>query len=124
MEWNIAAHTEDGYVEIITSGIADGDGSMKMAGALAETMRANRCKNALIDHRNVEFIIGDTKAFNNRPRAFREAGPNLGIKIAEIIRPEHLGHFEYLKTIFVQMGHTVSVFQDRDEALAWLLARG
>ncbi len=121
MEWNITAHDERGYVEVITSGVADGEGSLKMAAALAETMQAHRCKKALIDHRKVEFIIGDTKSFNNRPQAFREADPNMGIMIAEIIRREHVGHFEYLKTIFVQLGHTVSVFQDRDKALTWLL---
>ncbi len=122
MEWTTAAHDKEGFVEITTTGIADGEGSMKMAIALAEVMRTHRCNKALIDHRNVEFIIGDTKAYDTRPRAFRGAGPAVGIKIAEIIRPEHLGHFQYLKTIFEQMGHKVSVFQDRDEALAWLLA--
>ncbi len=122
MEWNTTAHVEDGYVEIVTTGVADGEGSMKMAIALAETMRAHRCNKALIDHRNVEFIIGDTKAFNARPQAFRGEGPAVGIKIAEIVRPEHTGHFKYLETVFERMGHTVSVFQDRETALAWLLA--
>jgi hypothetical protein len=122
MEWNIVEHVEDGYIEIITAGVADGEGSMKMAKALADSMRTHQVKKAIIDHRKVDYIIGNTTAFNDRPKAFDNAGPNLGIKIAEIIRPEHTGHFKYLETVFENLGHKVSVFRHKDEALTWLLA--
>ena len=122
MEWNILEHNDDGYVEIVTNGVADGEGSMKMAKALAEIMQAHRLTKALIDHRNVEYVIGNKAVFDERPKAFRGAAPDLGIKIAEIIRPEHRGHFQYLETIFTQLGHQVSIFQEKDPALAWLLA--
>ena len=95
---------------------------MKMAKALADAMRTHQMKKAIIDHRNVDYIIGNTAAFQDRPNAFSGAGPNLGIRIAEIIRPEHAGHFKYLETIFERMGHQVSVFRKKEEALTWLLA--
>ncbi len=122
MEWNIVEHNEDGYVEIVTQGVADGDGSMKMARALADAMRAHRINKAIIDHRNVDYIIGTSTAFNDRPKAFNEAGRTLEIKIAEIIRPEHRGHFKYLETLFANLGHKVAVFEEKDQAVAWLLA--
>ena len=60
MKWEIVVHDEDKYIEVITSGIADGDGSLNMAKAIAQTMRAHRINKALIDHRNVESVIGNT----------------------------------------------------------------
>jgi hypothetical protein len=121
MEWIVVVHEEEKYVELVTKGVADGEGSMKMAISLAESMRAQRINKAILDHRNIDYIIGSSTAFNDRPKAFNGAGPSLHVKIAEIIRPEHMGHFKYLETMFTHMGHNVCVFEDRDKALAWLL---
>jgi hypothetical protein len=49
-------------------------------------------------------------------------GAILKIKIAEIIRPEHVEHFKFFETVCRSRGYQLSVFQDKDEALAWLLA--
>jgi hypothetical protein len=59
MEWSIVLHDEDGYVEIITGGIADSDGSLNMAKAIAHKMRSHRITKALIDHRNIEAAVGN-----------------------------------------------------------------
>ena len=86
MNWKIILHDEDKYIEVITSGIADGDGSLNMAKAIAQTMRAHRITKALVDHRNVESVISDTMNIYHRPKVFRLIGAILGIKIAEIIK--------------------------------------
>ena len=122
MKWEIAVHDEDKYIEIITSGIADGDGSLNMARAIAQTMRAHRMTRTLIDHRNVESVIGNTVDVYHRPKILRIIGAILKIKIAEVIRPEHGEHFKFFETACRSMGYQLSVFQDKDEALAWLLA--
>ena len=117
MKWEIAVYDEDKYIEVITSGIADGDGSLKMAKAIAQTMRAHRITKALIDHRNVESVIGSTMDVYHRPKVFRLIGAILRIKIAE-----HAEHFKFFETVCRNLGYQLSVFQDKDEALAWLLA--
>jgi hypothetical protein len=122
MEWDIVFHDKEGYVEIITRGIADGDGTIDMAKALAQTMKNNRVTRALIDHRNVESVVGGTSGIYNRPKIFRFVGLTLGIKIAEIIRPEHAEHFKFFEAVCHDHGYRLSVFQDKDEALTWLLA--
>ena len=122
MKWKIVVHDEDKYIEVITSGIADGDGSLNMAKAIAQTMRAHRINKALIDHRNVESVISDTMNVYHRPKVFRLIGVIFGIKIAEIIKPEHVEHFKFFETVCRNLGYQLSVFQDKDEALAWLLA--
>ena len=122
MKWEIAVYDEDKYIEVITSGIADGDGSLKMAKAIAQTMRAHRITKALIDHRNVESVIGSTMDVYHRPKVFRLIGAILRIKIAEIVKLEHVEHFKFFERVCLNQGYQLSVFQDKDEALAWLLA--
>ncbi len=121
MEWNIVIHNEEKYVEIVTRGVVDGDSTIDMAKAIAQTMRSNRLIKALIDHRNVVNVIGGTSGTYSRPKIFRLIGLTLGIKIAEIIRPEHEGHFRFFESVCHNQGYRLSVFQEKDKALAWLL---
>jgi hypothetical protein len=121
MEWKIVINDEDRYVEVTTSGIADKDGSLDMAKAITHTMRTNRITKALIDHRNVVSVMGGTVDIYDRPKLFKIIGAILRIKIAEIIKPEHLEHFKFFETVCVNQGYQISVFQDKEKALAWLL---
>jgi hypothetical protein len=121
MEWNITIQSKEGYAEIVTSGIADGDSTIDMAKAIAQTMRSNRVTRALIDHRNVESVLSGTSGIYNRPKIFRFIGLTLGIKIAELIRPEHEDHFKFFETVCINQGYKLAVFQDKDKALEWLL---
>jgi hypothetical protein len=121
MEWNLVMHDEDKYLEVVTSGIVDGDGTIDMAKAISQTMKSHRMTKALIDHRNVVDVIGGTSGTYTRPKIFRLIGVTLGIKIAEIIKPEHEGHFRFFESVCVSQGYRLSVFQDKDTALAWLL---
>jgi hypothetical protein len=121
MEWDIVINDQNRYVEVITSGIADKDGSLSMVKAITHTMKTNRITKALIDHRNVECVTGNIVDIYNRPKLFRIIGIILRIKIAEIIKSEHLEHFKFLETVSVNQGYRMSTFQDREKALAWLL---
>jgi hypothetical protein len=121
MEWNLVIHDEDRYIEVVTSGIVDSGGTIDMAQSIAQTMKSHRLTKALIDHRNVESVIGSTSATYNRPKIFRFIGLTLGIKIAELIRPEHEFHFKFFETVCFNQGYRFSVFQDKDKALTWLL---
>ena len=62
MEWNLVIHDKDRYLEVVTSGIVDSDGTVDMAQAIAKTMKSNRLTKALIDHRNVVNVLGSTLA--------------------------------------------------------------
>ena len=121
MEWNLVIHDEGRYIEVVTSGIVDSDGTIDMAKAIAQTMKSHRLTKALIDHRNVTSVIGNTSATYNRPKIFRFIGLTLGIKIAEIIRPENEGYFKFFESVCINQGYRISVFHDKDKALTWLL---
>ena len=122
MEWNLVIHDKDKYIEVVTNGIVDSDSTIDMAQAIAQTMKSHRLTKALIDHRNVVNVIGSTSATYNRPKIFRFIGLTLGIKIAELIRPEHEYHFQFFEKVCFNQGYRLSVFQDKDKALTWLLA--
>lgn len=122
MEWNLVIHDIDRYIEVVTSGIVNSDGTIDMAQAIAQTMKSHRVTKALIDHRNVVSVIGSASATYNRPKIFRFIGLTLGIKLAELIRPEHEYHFKFFETVCFNQGYQLSVFHDKDKALTWLLA--
>jgi len=121
MEWEIDINDEHKYIEVITSGIADKDGSLNMAKAISHTMKTNRITKALIDHRNVASVTGSVTDIYNRPKLLRIIGAILRIKIAEIIKPEHLEHFKFFETVCINRGYQISIFQDKEKALSWLL---
>jgi hypothetical protein len=121
MEWKIALHSEDKYIEIVTAGVADRDGSMEMAKVISSSMRKNKYTRALIDHRNIESVSGETMDIYERPNLFRFIGVILGVKIAEIINPEHRAHFRFLETVCRNRGFLFSIFYDKSAALDWLL---
>lgn len=74
MELNIKKHDEDGYVEIVTSGLADQNSSLNMAHAIAYTMRTHRITKVLIDHRNIEDVVGKNFDIYHRTKRFRLMG--------------------------------------------------
>jgi hypothetical protein len=122
MEWEITIHKDYEYIEIVTKGVADNHGSIEMAKSIAETMRHHRMTKALIDHRNVTNVSGNAVEVYERPKLFKIIGVILGIKIAEVIKPDHLEHFKFLETVCVNRGYKFSVFFDRTKALEWLLS--
>ena len=122
MEWEIIIHRELKYIEFVTKGVADQAGSLSMAKKVAEIMRKNKLTKVIIDHRKIESVSGNVKDIYERPKLFRLIGVILGLKIAEIINPDHLAHFRFLETVCVNRGYVFSIFYDRATALKWLLA--
>jgi hypothetical protein len=120
MEWEITVHKN--YIEIVTSGIADKESSLKMAKAIMNTMKGNRVTRALIDHRNLKAVTGDVIDIYERPRTFKIIGVLWGIRIAEVVKPDHQEHFKFLETVSINQGYRFSTFHEKDQALKWLLA--
>jgi hypothetical protein len=123
MEWKITIHQEDKFIEVVTKGVADKDGSLEMAKEIAKVMRANRYTKAIIDHRAIEKVSGEIIDIYDRPKLFRMIGIVLGIKIAEVINPEHLAHFRFFETVCINRGYRFSIFYERAEALRWLFGK-
>ncbi|MDB9822922.1 hypothetical protein OAC89_04400 [Deltaproteobacteria bacterium] len=121
MEWTITINEESRHVEIITSGIADKGGSLDMAKAIALALSKYKFKKILIDHRNICSVSGNTVDVYSRPKHFQEIGVIHGIKVAEVIKPEHKEFFRFLETVCVNRGYEFSMFNDKKPALEWLL---
>jgi hypothetical protein len=121
MEWKIIFHTDPQYVEVITAGIADKDDSLNMAKALTEAMRSNQINRALIDHRNIDSFVGEITEVYERPKIMKLLGIIFKIRIAEIIKINHIEHFKFLETVFINQGFSFQIFQEKDKAVKWLL---
>lgn len=121
MDWKIIIHNNPEYIEVITDGIADKDGSLGMAKAITGVMSQNRINKALIDHRNIVSFTGDTLDIYERPRVMKIIGAILRIRIAEIIKPGQIDHFRFLETVFRNQGFMFQLFQEKEQAEKWLL---
>ena len=121
MEWTITLNEENQYVEVVTRGVADRDGSIDMAKATSIAMSKNRIKNALIDHGNINSVSGGIVEIYDRPKELKEIGTIEGIMVAEVVKPEHKEFFNFLETVCVNRGYSFSIFEDRKSALEWLL---
>lgn len=121
LEWVITVHAEQGYAEVVTSGVADKDGTMRMVRAIAEALQPQAVTKVLIDHRQVECVTGTTLDVYHRPSVFPPLGVASQVSIAEVIRPEHWDHFRFFETVCRNRGFHISVFLNKEEALSWLL---
>lgn len=121
MEWTITLNEESQYAEIVTSGIADRDGSLAMAKAISIALSKTKIKKMLIDHRNISTVSGSTTEIYSRPKEFKEIGVIQDIKVAEVVKPEHKEFFNFLETVCVNRAYRFSIFDDRKSALEWLL---
>lgn len=80
MEYEIRIHNAEKYIEVITKGVADTEGSLSMAKAIKEIMQQHRMKKVLIDHRNIESVSGRIIEIYDRPKIFRVIGVIFNIK--------------------------------------------
>ena len=92
-----------------------------MVKALAKTYYKTKMKKVLIDHRNIDSVSGSIVDVYYRPQQFEKIGEIHGIKIAEVIRPEHKEFFRFLETVCVNRGYEFSIFNNKKSALKWLL---
>ena len=121
MEWTITVNEENQYVEVVTSGIADSDGSLNMAKAIPLAISNYKIKKILIDHRNITSASGRVADVYSRQKQFQDMGIVQGIKIAEIIKPEHTDFFKFFELVCKNRGYSFSVFNEKESALSWLL---
>ena len=107
MNWTISFDEEKRIATIETSGIADQESSLQMVKAVVPIFSQKQVTRILIDH--------------YRPKEMQEIGVVRPIKIAEVIKPEHEEHFNFMKLVFLNRGFTTSIFYDRPSAMEWLL---
>lgn len=121
MEWVITVHRMKRYVEIVTSGLADGEGTIAMAKECSELLPKKKIKKIFIDHSRITDIAGHIADVYNRPRELGQIGVIHEIKIAELVKPEHMEFFKFFETVCLNRGFRFAMFTNRAAALEWLL---
>jgi hypothetical protein len=121
MKWTIKINEEDQYVEVVTSGDADKDGSLNMVKDIVSALGQKRIKKILIDHSNIDSVSGEALEVYDRPKKFKKIGVIPGIKVAEVVKPEHEEFFYFFETICRNRGYQFTIFLDYKSAREWLL---
>ena len=121
MNWTISFDEEKRIATIETSGIADQESSLQMVKAVVPIFSQKQVTRILIDHTQIEAVSGKVSDIYYRPKEMQEIGVVRPIKIAEVIKPEHEEHFNFMKLVFLNRGFTTSIFYDRPSAMEWLL---
>jgi hypothetical protein len=119
MEWTIVIH--ENYTEVITTGIADDNGTQAMAKAMAIQLSKTKTNRVLMDHRQITSVVGSISGTYKRQGEFKGFGVPKQIKIAEIVNQTHMHFFSFLKTLLKNIGYNVEIFFDKETALTWLL---
>ena len=121
MEWTITLNEENQYAEIVTSGIADRDGTLDMVKAISKAFCKTTIRKILIDHSNISETSGSAVQIYHRPMELQEIGMTRDIKVAEVVKTEHKEFFSFLETVCVNSGYIFAIFDDKKSALEWLL---
>jgi hypothetical protein len=119
MKWTIEIH--DHYAEVITTGIADVQSTQEMAKAMTIQLSKTKMDKVLMDHSQIEDVVGKTSEVYKRQEEFKGFGIPKPVKIAEIVNRTHMYFFSFLKTVLRNRGFNVEIFFDKEAALAWLL---
>lgn len=124
MEWSFQINEKKLYFEVVTSGVVDKNGSLEMAKAISSALIDHNLNKILVDHRKIHSVSGSITEIYFRPKQFREIGIGQGIRIAEVIRPEHKEFFKFFETVCINRGYSFSIFHNKTDALEWLLRNG
>jgi hypothetical protein len=121
MEWDILLNEEKQYAEVVTGGVADRDGSLKMAMDIYKVLSKAKIKRILIDHRNIRALSGEIVEIYQRPEELKKISVIPGIKVAEVVNADHKPFFRFLETVCVNRGFNFLTFDNKKSALEWLL---
>lgn len=97
MERTITVGDQGACAEVTTSGVADKAGSLAMVEAIAETLDEAGIKRVLVDHRNITGVSGATTEVYARLHELAALRVPRDVKVAEVVRPEHRGFFDFLE---------------------------
>jgi hypothetical protein len=121
MKWTLSVNEENQYVEIITRGDVDKDGSLNMVKDIMTASSQKKIKKILIDHSNIDSVSGEPLEVYNRPKEFEKMGIIPGIKVAIVVKPEHEVFFCLFERLCRNRGFQFTIFLDHKSALDWLL---
>ena len=121
MELTITINNENQYLDVVTSGDINKDNSLNMVEQIAFASIKNKIKKILIDHSRIDSVLGEILDVYGRPEEFKGKGVLCGIKVAEVIKPEHKEFFHFLETTCRNRGYQFKMFVDHKSALEWLL---
>jgi hypothetical protein len=115
----VTVHREDGFLRVIYRGEEDLESEMQAASALLKAVAVHDCHRILHDCRAVVGPrLGTQDCFNAASSYDRRFLP---IRSALLDHSEHYRENRFWETTVHNQGFTARVFDDEEQAIAWLL---
>jgi hypothetical protein len=119
-------YNDAGYIYVTYEGNFDIEGALELLNHVASSMREHNCYRVLADFRNATMNISTLHIYN-LPKLLQNQAVKADIsfhhlKRAMIVPALHIENFRFFETVSSNRMQVIRVFQDLDEARAWLLA--
>ena len=118
MEWKVEYLAAENILYVKTKGILTSESANEMVKEIVSAVSRFQCKRQIIDHRGTTFAL-TVSEYYQRPRINQEIGISRTWKIAMVFK-ELNQDTHFMETVFMNRGFTFRVFQDIDEAKAWI----
>ncbi|MFA5422707.1 MAG: STAS/SEC14 domain-containing protein [Phycisphaerae bacterium] len=119
MEWKIDYIEDQGIVTVKTSGVANWDEFKKMCEETLAAGREHETHKFFADHRELEPGLSILE-IDEMPKMFRGIGLEGHDRIATLYSPVSESKFKFFQSISNMAFLNFKLFEDEDEAMAWL----
>ncbi len=122
MPVKVSIQKDDGFLRVFYQGEEDLQSELEAAEALLEVIEEHDCRRILHDCRQVVGPrLGTTDCFTAAASYDRRFLP---VRCALLDHPEHIQENRFWETTARNQGFATKVFDDEEEAIAWLLDEG
>ncbi len=118
-------YLEDGYIYAVYAGNFDMPGAIDMIAQVAAYVKKYHCYRVLGDFRNAVMDMTTVRIYD-LPKLLMEQAEKSGVSITKLKRamvtpPQQGENFRFFETVSTNQMQTIRIFQDLDEAWAWLM---
>lgn len=120
MEWKMHYDENDQIIYTKTSGVLEIKSAEIMRHEGIALAKKHNCHRGLLDHSE---IMGDeltTMDIYNLPKKYNELGVPRTFRLALVVPKRFMENLKFYETVCHNNGYSMSVFFDRETALAWL----
>lgn len=121
MEWTFEIDPAARIAEIRTRGVLDGRSAERMRNETMAHFKAHGIVRCLLDHSGLEGSTLGTLDIYGMPKAYDKLDFPRDFRLALIYSPLLAENARFFETVCRNNGYEVSVFNDRQAALDWLM---
>ncbi|MBI5943065.1 MAG: hypothetical protein HY864_01740 [Chloroflexi bacterium] len=120
MNWQFSHDEENKTLILKTEGVLDIESANAMRREGWELIQQHGHLRCLLDHSDAEGVTLSTLDIYNLPKRYAELNIPHNFRMAVVVSSGLLNDMKFFETVCLNNGYFVSVFFDKESALAWL----